>query len=97
MNLRNPHPNDALVRRKRLSYRKEEQLTEAQQQEIQDQKQAAHGAAVAKQLAAKAAKAKRDKLILSRGQPQVRDEMAEAVQSRMANASDIPTRGNTDA
>jgi len=75
---------------------KPEKFTEEELQEIQNQKQAAHGAAVLKELRAKEAAAKREKVLLRRGQPQVRDEMAEAVNARM-RPEEIPTKGNTDA
>jgi hypothetical protein len=96
MNIRNPNPPDALVKRKRTSFVKPEKFTEEELQEIQNQKQAAHGAAVLKALRAKEAEARRERALLQRGQPQVRDEMAEAVNARMT-PEEIPTKGNTDA
>jgi hypothetical protein len=59
----------------------------------QDELQAAHGKSVKRMLDQKAAEKRRQELALRRGVPTLRDELSEAVQSRM-NPSEIPTHGN---
>jgi hypothetical protein len=94
MEMRNPHPPDALPRRKRMPFAKEVPLDQEELQRQQDEKQTTHGRMVSKQLEATASEQRRAKQTLKRGQPTVRDEMQEAVMARMG-PSDIPTKGNT--
>ena len=70
-------------------------MTEEELQAEQDEKQRAHGVAVAAKLKADELARRRADQHLRRGVPTVRDEMSEMVNARMDQAS-IPTRGNTD-